>query len=104
MIFLKISLNPLPNNKILDVTELKAFADAKFNVDRMLTSRLDRVENTVGKEENDGYQHFLLFPQCFAKPFSLGLLKVGIVWYRINSLPIDNFLDLTKFKAFADDK
>ena len=22
-------------------------------------------ENTVGKEENAGYQHFLLFPQCF---------------------------------------
>ena len=22
------------------------------------------VENTVGKGENAGYQHFLLFPQC----------------------------------------
>ena len=22
-------------------------------------------ENIVGKEENAGYQHFLLFPQCF---------------------------------------
>ena len=76
-------INPLPNNKILDVTKLKAFADAKFNVGRMLTSLLDRVENTVGKEENAGYQHFLLFPQCFAKPFSLGSLKVGIVWYRV---------------------
>ena len=28
---------------------------------------LDRVENIVGKGENAGYQHFLLFPQCFQK-------------------------------------
>ena len=104
MIFLKNSLYPLPDDKLLDVTKLKAFADDKFNVDRMLTSLLDRVENTVGKEENADYQHFLLFPQCFAKPSSLGSLKFGIVWYRVNSLPIDNFLDLTKFQAFADDK
>ena len=27
----------------------------------------DRVENIVGKGENAGYQHFLLFPQCFFK-------------------------------------
>ena len=26
-----------------------------------------RVENIVGKGENAGYQHFLLFPQCFKK-------------------------------------
>ena len=28
---------------------------------------LGRVENVVGKGENAGYQHFLLFPQCFQK-------------------------------------
>ena len=26
-----------------------------------------RIENIVGKEENAGYQHFLLFPLCFQK-------------------------------------
>ena len=56
------ALNPLPNNKILDVTKLKAFADAKLNFDKITISLLDRVENTVGKGENAGYQHFLLFP------------------------------------------
>ena len=25
----------------------------------------DRLENSVGKGENAGYQHFLLFPPCF---------------------------------------
>ena len=30
------------------------------------------VENIVRKGENAGYQHFLLFPQCFQKAFYLG--------------------------------
>ena len=30
-----------------------------------LTTRKKTLENTVGKEENAGKQHFLLFPQCF---------------------------------------
>ena len=36
----------------------------------------DLVENILGKEENAGYQHFLLFPQCFQKPSFPGSLKV----------------------------
>ena len=32
-----------------------------------MISFFDRVENIVEKGENDGYQHFLLFPQCFQK-------------------------------------
>ena len=59
---------PSPNKNILDVTKLKAFADDKLNVDRMMISLLDRIENTEGKGENAGYQHFLLFLQCFPKP------------------------------------
>ena len=31
----------------------------------MMIFIFDRVENIVGKGENAGYQHFLLFPQCF---------------------------------------
>ena len=30
---------------------------------------LGRVENIVGKGENAGYQHFLLFLQCFHTAF-----------------------------------
>ena len=72
--------NPLPNYKILEVTKLKTFADDKLNVAKMMISLFDRVENTVAKGENAGYQHFLLFPQSFPKPSSLGSLKVGMVW------------------------
>ena len=62
--------NPLPNDNVWDVV-VKAFADDKLNVARMMNSLLEREENTVGKGENAGYQQFLLFPQCFQKPSSL---------------------------------
>ena len=34
-------------------------------MDEKLKFVLERVENVVEKGENAGYQHFLLFPQCF---------------------------------------
>ena len=76
--------NSLPNNKILFATKLKAFADDKLNVAKMLFSLFDRVENIVGKGENAGYQHFLLFPQCFPKPSSSGSLKSGLCCKGLN--------------------
>ena len=45
----------------------------------------DRVENIVGKGENAGSQHFLLFQQCFQKACYTGsFLKVVIVLWRFN--------------------
>ena len=49
---------------------MKAFANHKLNVTRNIRVVFHRIENIVGKEENAGYQHFLLFPQCFQKAFS----------------------------------
>ena len=46
--------NSLPEDKILDVTKLKAFADNKLTVAKMMISLFDRVENAAGKGENDG--------------------------------------------------
>ena len=40
---------------------------------------LARVEN-MGGGENAGYQHFLLFPQCFEKATLTGSLKLVIMW------------------------
>ena len=36
---------------------------------QIVRSVLDAIENIVGKGENAGHQHFLLFPQCFQKFF-----------------------------------
>ena len=58
-----ILFNSLPNNNFLDWTIFKAFADDKLNVAKIMMYVFERVENIVGKGENAGYQHFLLFPQ-----------------------------------------
>ena len=65
---------------MLHLPKLKAFADDKMNVNQKLKFDLERVENIVGKGENAGYQHFLLFPQCFQKASYTGSLKLVIVW------------------------
>ena len=36
---------------------------------------IDGIENIVVKGENAGYQHFLLFPQCFQKGFFLRVVR-----------------------------
>ena len=56
------------------MTKLKAFEDNKLNVTKKLKFVLGRVVNTVGKGENAGYQHFLLFQQCFQKASFLWLI------------------------------
>ena len=75
-----VEFNSLPNDKIWDQSDLKAFADDILNAVQMMSRVTDWVENIVGKEENAGYQHFLLFPQCFQEASLPGSLKVGIVW------------------------
>ena len=46
----------------------------------MMICVTDWIENIAGTGENDGYQHFPLFPQCFQEASSPGSLKVRIVW------------------------
>ena len=74
-----ISLTIYQATKILRLSKKKAFADGIIKILKMMIFVLNGVENIVGKGENAGYQHFLLFPQCFLKAFSLESLKVGIV-------------------------
>ena len=45
----------------------------------MIISGLDRAENIVGKEENAGYLHFLLFPR-FQKASFPDASKGVIAW------------------------
>ena len=58
----EIILLMLPNDKILDWSKLKAFADDRINEIIKLKFGMEREKNIVGKGENAGYQHFLLFP------------------------------------------
>ena len=62
-------VNALPNDEILDLSILEAFADDKLKVATLIKLLFDRVENIVGKGENAGFQ----------KPSSSGSLKVRTV-------------------------
>ena len=65
-------LNSLLNRQLLTLVQVKAIADNYLNVAQMMEIGFDKKENIVGKGENAGYQHFLLFQQCFPKIFFLG--------------------------------
>ena len=67
--------NSLPNDKILAWSKLKAFADDKLHVVKIIIFLFDRLENTVRKGENAGYQHFSPFPTMFLKLFFPGVVK-----------------------------
>ena len=72
--------NSLPNDKILDQSKFKAFADDELKAIEMARSVLDKIENIWGKEENAGYQHFLPFSTMFSKGSFFRVVKFGIVW------------------------
>ena len=68
-------VNSLPDYKFLDLSKLKAFSDEKIDVRENMKFVLGSMENIVGKGEIAGYQHFLLFPQCFQKGYFLKIVK-----------------------------
>ena len=78
-------IKSLPNKKILDWSKFKAVEDDKINVTENFLF-VPRTEENVGKGENAGYQHFLLFPECFPKRFSTGSVKVVIVLKRVKGI------------------
>ena len=78
------SLNPLPDEKILDSSKLKEFADDNFKFDENGRKLSKRAENTVGKVEIARYEQFLLFPQCFQKVCFPGASKGVIVLEWVN--------------------
>ena len=63
-------VNPFPHDKILNQTKLKAFADDKLNVTKMIISVFDRVENIVGKGEIACTSNFSFSYNVFKKPLS----------------------------------
>ena len=68
-------LQPLPDDKISDLQESKAFADDKLNATQNIKFVFYEVEKIVG----NGEMLFLLFPQCFQKAFFLWAIKFIIV-------------------------
>ena len=63
-----------------------------MNITQVRISVYERVENIAGKGENAGYQHFLLFLQCFQTLSSTGSLKPRIVWKGIKTLSLEIYI------------
>ena len=59
----------------------------------------ERVENIVGKGENVGDQHFLLFQQCFQKESVSGSLKSGLFGKELSTVEAI-ILDSKNWKEF----
>ena len=76
----------LPNDKILNLSKFKAFADDNINVTQKEKVVFGRVENIVGKAENAGDQ--------FQFDFEIDV--------RFNSFLNDKFLATPNLKEFAD--
>ena len=71
----------------------------------MIISVFDRIENIVGKGENSGYQHFLLFLLCFEKASFPDTSKGVIVWKWLNCDDFILILDkTTKFYSGPNSK
>ena len=60
-----VCLNGFTRRKNSASSKLKARADDKLYVTQIIKSVFRRTGNIVGKGENAGDQHFLLFPQYF---------------------------------------
>ena len=73
-----ISGKGLTDNKILDQSNFKANADDKFKVNQKTKFVHNGVKNIVGKGENAGYEHFLLFPQYFKRNLDLSCQKASL--------------------------
>ena len=69
IIFLNCVINPFRQNKILDRTKFKAFADNKFDIAKMTNSVFERVENTVGNVRKYWLPALFPFPTLFSKAF-----------------------------------
>ena len=73
-IYRKISLDSLPNYKILDRSKLKAFADDKIYKNKKLKFGLERIEN-VGKRRKCWLPAFSPSPTMFLKTSSFRIIK-----------------------------
>ena len=87
-------LNSLLNDKILEWSKLKAFADDKINVNEKLKFDMGRVENIGGKGENRDY--FLWFCTKYITCFS----KYGIE--LIVALSLTNATKIVPFEPYCN--
>ena len=65
----------------------------------MTISLFDRVENTVRKGENAGYQHFLLFSRCVTKVGIVSFLKE--VYFVCTVKPVREVMKVVSYSRWS---
>ena len=70
----------------------------QFNMTQNLKSISERIENNLGKGENAGYQHFLCFPECFAKAFSFRFVRSQNCVVKVQCLQQACYVGLSSHK------
>ena len=68
-------LNPLPNNKILDLSKSKAFADDKINVTEKVKFVLESIKKHCEKRRKCWLPAFSPFSTMFSNVFLLSVVK-----------------------------
>ena len=76
LVFFLYLLNSLPNNKIWDLTKLKAFAD-NLNIEKMTISLFDKSRKQCGKRRKCWLPAFSPCPRVFSTAF---FFRVIISW------------------------
>ena len=84
--------NPFPHDKILDHTKLKAFADDKLNVTKMVISVLEKVDNIVGKVEIACTSNFSFSHNVFKRLLSQRHQKVYLCGNGLNTLTLTHII------------
>ena len=90
-------INPFPLYKILDQPKLKAFADNKLNVTKMIIPVFYRLENVVEKGEiactsNFSFSHNVfkrLFPRCVKRCHCVGTGYLFTNWQNFRLVQIE---------------
>ena len=80
------TFNPLPDDKILDQTEVKSFADDKLSVIKTIISVFERVENIMGKGEIACASNFSFSHNVFKRLLSQTRQKVSLCGNGLTTL------------------
>ena len=98
-------INSLPNNKILDRSNLTALADDKVILIQMVEFVFQCNENAMEKVLVTTIVTFPIFvSNCRLQTLSIWKHVKFIIWERVYSLPNNRMSDLFKLTAVADDK
>ena len=76
LFYQSMTLNTLPEVKILDWSKLRVFADDKIMSAKMMIFVSDRVENIVEKGNKCWFPAFSPFPTMFSKGFLIQVVQI----------------------------